>query len=88
MSALLLLDPDELKACRLVSSTWNEFIMEELWGTKGGRAKLGQKLVDEWRWREARMVRIGKAKDEVESIFCYRAHRNNYYFVDFSSKKY
>ena len=69
-SALLLLNPDELKNCRLVSSTLNEFIMEELWGTKAGREKLRQKLVDAWRNGEARMVMIGKAKDELESIFC------------------
>ena len=69
-SALLLLNPDELKNCRLVSSTLNEFIMEELWGTKAGREKLRQKLVDGWRNGDARMVMIGKAKDELESIFC------------------
>ena len=75
-SALFRLTANELKACRLVSWEWNRFIMDELWGTKGGREKLRKKLVEEgWRDREARMVRIGKAKDEVESIFCNRAHK-------------
>ena len=69
-SALLLLNPDDLKTCRLVSSTMNEFIVDELWGTKGGREKLRQKLVERWRKGEARMEMIGKAKDELESIFC------------------
>ena len=69
-SALLLLNPDELKNCRLVSSTLNEFIMEELWGNKAGREKLRKKLVEGWRNGEARMVMIGKAKDELEGIFC------------------
>ena len=77
ISALLLLTPNELKACRLVSTTWNKFIMEELWGRKGGREKLGQKLVEGWRNMEARMVRIGKAKDEMESIFCNKAHKRH-----------
>ena len=74
-SALLLLNPDDLKTCRLVSSTMNEFIVDELWGTKGGREKLRQKLVERWRKGEARMEMIGKAKDELESIFCNRAHK-------------
>ena len=69
-SILLLLNPDELKNCRLVSSTLNEFIMEELWGNKAGREKLRKKLVEGWRNGEARMVMIGKAKDELESVFC------------------
>ena len=76
-SALLLLTPNDLKACRLVSSTWNKFIMDELWGTKGGREKLRKKLVEGWRKRETRLVRIGKAKDEMESIFCKRAHKRH-----------
>ena len=57
-----------------------------MWGTKGGRAKLGQKLVEGWRWREATMVRIGKAKDEVESIFCNRAHKNMLHFFEITLK--
>ena len=74
-SALLRLTPNELKACRLVSPRWNKFILDELWGTAGGREKLRKKLVEGWRDREARMVRIGKVKDEVESIFCNRTHK-------------
>ena len=74
-SALLRLTPNELKACRLVSWEWNRFILEELWGNAGGRKKLEKKLVERWRDGEARMVRIGKAKDELESIFCNRAHK-------------
>ena len=73
-SALLLLDPDDLKTCRLVSSSWNEFILDELWGSRGGREKLRQKLVEGWKKNEASMVRIGKARDEMESVFCNRAH--------------
>ena len=73
-SALLCLSPDELKACRLVCWEWNWFILDELWGTVGGREQLRKKLVEGWREREARMLKIGKAKDELESIFCKRAH--------------
>ena len=70
-SALLLLHPEDLKKCRLVSSSWNEFILDELWGTRSGR----EKLVEGWMVNnEATMVRIGKARNEMQSIFCNRAH--------------
>ena len=34
----LYLSPEELKACRLVSRTWNEFIQEYLWKDTWGKA--------------------------------------------------
>ena len=45
VSALLLLDPEDLKACRLVCSAWNEFIEEEVWSSKSARSSLTKKLV-------------------------------------------
>ena len=44
IDCFLLLDPTEIKACRLVCKEWNVFIMENLWKSKPGRKKLGQKL--------------------------------------------
>ena len=39
------LDPEDLKACRLVCSAWNEFIEEEVWSSKSARSSLTKKLV-------------------------------------------
>ena len=48
-SCLLLLDPEELKACRLVNHTWDEFIREEVWGSKRARLQLQEKLAQRWK---------------------------------------
>ena len=49
-NCFLLLDPAEIKACRLVCKEWNVFIMNNLWrpGTPG-RKKLCQKLEHRWK---------------------------------------
>ena len=39
-SCLLHLDPDQLKACRLVNSAWDEFVRKEVWGSKVKRLLL------------------------------------------------
>ena len=44
----LLLDPEDLKACRLVSKQWAEFIKRELWNNKYGKKRLTQKLLQRW----------------------------------------
>ena len=48
----LYLSPEELKACRLVSTTWNEFILKDLWkeGT-WGKGELRKKLIWKKTWR-------------------------------------
>ena len=43
-NCLLLLDPKEIKACRLVCKEWSVFIMADLWCSTSGRKKLSQKL--------------------------------------------
>ena len=45
-SCFLLLEPKDLKACRLVCSAWNEFIEEEVWSSQAGRSILTKKLVN------------------------------------------
>ena len=47
-NCFLLLDPAEIKACRLVCKEWNEFIMDNLWKSKPGRKKLNEKLEHRW----------------------------------------
>ena len=44
----LLLDPEDLKACRLVSKQWDEFIKREVWNNQYGKKKLTQKMVQRW----------------------------------------
>ena len=44
----LLLDPEDLKACRLVSKQWDEFIKREVWNNQYGKKRLTQKLVLRW----------------------------------------
>ena len=44
-NCVLLLEPEQLKAGRLVSKTWKEFLQEEMWKKKYEREKLRQKLL-------------------------------------------
>ena len=36
-NCFLLLDPKEIKACRLVCKEWSVFVMDDLWWSKSGR---------------------------------------------------
>ena len=51
---LMLLDPKDLKACRQVCKSLNEFIKSEVWGTEGGKKLVTQKLVNRWMTADAR----------------------------------
>ena len=75
VSALLLLDPEDLKACRLVCSAWNKFIEEEVWSSKSARSSLTKKLVYRWKNSEGSLTR-GEVvnKGEVQSIVCNDSH--------------
>ena len=53
----LLLDPEDLKACRLVSKQWNEFIKREVWRNQYGKKRLTHKLLQRWM--------AGNPKEEV-----------------------
>ena len=48
MECFLLLDPEDLKACRLVSKQWDEFVKREVWNNQYGKKMLTQKLVQRW----------------------------------------
>ena len=43
-NCFLLLDPKEIKACRLVCKEWSVFVGDDLWCSRSGREKLSQKL--------------------------------------------
>ena len=74
VSALLLLDPKDLKACRQVCSSWDKFIVDEVWGSKACKAKLAKKLLHRWMNDEAENIgspesQVGTARDNVVSLF-------------------
>ena len=48
-NCFLLLSPEQLKACRLVSTTWAGFILEDLWKSSWGKRELREKLVTRWK---------------------------------------
>ena len=75
VNILLLLHPKDLKACRLVCSAWNEFITEEVWGRKAGRAKLKQKLLRSWKNTNSDGIKkVEEARIEVYNIFSNNEH--------------
>ena len=69
---LLFLNPEDLKACRLVNKVWDQFIMEEVWGENRvrSRRKLEVKLVERWKTAEPTTVELGQAGGRVNSMFC------------------
>ena len=85
-SCLLLLDPEELKACRLVNHTWDEFIREEVWGSKRARLQLQEKLAQRWKNTDPIAKEFGHVRmavdpclhpseiGVVDSIFCNNSH--------------
>ena len=70
----LYLSPEELKACRLVSRTWNEFIQEYLWKDTWGKAQLRKKLVARWKKAEPVTVELSRVKQKVASMFSTDSH--------------
>ena len=70
----LYLSPEELKACRLVSRTWNEFIQEYLWKDTWGKAQLRKKLVARWEKAEPVTVELSRVKQKVASMFSTDSH--------------
>ena len=57
-----------------VNSTWDKFIMEEVWGRHGKRKKLEQKLATSWKTADLITVELGQARREVSAIFCNDRH--------------
>ena len=75
VSCLLHLSPEDLKACRLVSKTWNEVIKERVWGNKRARKRLEEKLVHRWKTQNPQTVQLGAVYPYcVEPIICNNAH--------------
>ena len=75
-NCFLLLSPEELKACRLVSTTWAGFILEDLWKSSWGRRELTEKLVTRWMTVDPMTVELNKRGMQmlVSSIFSTDAH--------------
>ena len=85
-SCLLHLDPDELKACRLVNSAWDEFVRKEVWGRRRRRLLLKEKLVERWKNIDPAAEQFGHVRmtlgpdlaadgvRKVDSIFCNNSH--------------
>ena len=69
-SCLLCLNPEELKACRLVNSIWAKFIMDEVWKRSRERKRLEGKLVQMWKNTDPRTVELGQTRGRVSSMFC------------------
>ena len=72
VDCFLLLDPEELKACRLVCRTWSQFIQQEVWRNPSGRKRLRDKLVHRNRWKTADPLakELGQVKQGITSLFC------------------
>ena len=73
-NCLLFLSPEQLKACRLVNTVWDQFIMDEVWGKRRGMRRLEEKLVHRWKTAEPITVELGQARERVCSMFCNDAH--------------
>ena len=74
-NCFLLLSPEELKACRLVSTTWAGFILEDLWKSSWGRRELTEKLVTRWTTVDPMTVELKRGMQRlVSSIFSTDAH--------------
>ena len=75
VSCLLCLNPDQLKACRLVNSVWNQFIKDEVWGkNRTRRRRLEGKLVEKWKSADPRTVEVSQTREFVYGIFCSDAY--------------
>ena len=73
-SCLLCLNPEELKACRLVSTVWAKFIMDEVWKRSRGRKRLEGKLLKRWKTADPRTVELCQTREPVESLSCNDAY--------------
>ena len=73
-SCLLYLSPKDLKACRLVNTTWDKVIKERVWGSKRARKSLEKKLVHRWKTTSPETVQLGTVPQAVLAIFCNNTH--------------
>ena len=72
-SCFLLLEPKDLKACRLVCSSWNVFIKDDVWVEF--RSRLKRKLVEQWKSTDYDLTRPARwFPKEVTSLFVNDTH--------------
>ena len=74
VSCLLCLNPEELKACRLVNKAWAKFIVDEVWKRSRGRKRLEGKLLERWKTAVPPAVELCQTRESVSSIFCNDAY--------------
>ena len=65
----LLLQPAELKACRLVCTTWSKFIKKEVWENPRGRKRLSEKLVQLWKTADPLPKELGHLRQGTSKRF-------------------
>ena len=68
-NASLLLDPGDLKTCRLVCREWNKFIKDEVWGSSKGKKELTKKLADRWLSVDAMPVELRQVPKHGETYY-------------------
>ena len=73
-SCLLCLNPEQLKACRLVNSAWAKFILDEVWKTSKGRKRLEEKLVERWKTADPMAVELAQMRETVYRLSCNDAY--------------
>merc|ERR1719341_1786243 len=73
-SCLLCLNPEELKACRLVNKTWAKFVVDEVWKRSKGRLELEGKLLERWKTADPRTVELCQTREPVQSLSCNDAY--------------
>jgi len=69
VSCLLYLSPEDLKACRLVNTTWNKVVKERMWGNKKARKTLEEKLSQRWNTTNPEAVELTML-ESVGVLFC------------------
>ena len=70
VSCLLYLSPEDLKACRLVNTTWDKVIKEKVWGNKKARKTLEEKLSQRWTTTNPEAVELTMLPLSVGALFC------------------
>merc|ERR1712130_442151 len=65
----LLLQPDELKTCRLVCITWSKFIKKEVRENPRGRKRLSEKLVQLWKTADPLPKELGQLRQGTSKRF-------------------
>ena len=64
-NCVLLLEPEQLKAGRLVSKTWKEFLQEEMWKKKYRREEMWKKKFRREKLRQKLLLSLAADGDQL-----------------------